>query len=322
MTQITVKKDQAIKYLAARIAKESPQLADLTDEQLERIARAVIVDNLKDDLKRKADLARIDYKKERKTFLTHHAGRTKSIHTQRAYDKALGRLDEWAAKRGIDVLEMKFKDADDFIYALSASAEDRSPASIRLDVAAVSSFFTYLERRFDHIRNPFRGTKARPIKKAKKELAIPDSQEVELIIGALSGLYKAAAVVMTCRGLRVGALPSLSIRVERFTAYSKGKDISGIMPPETIKAIRKAKLDMSAPFAGITAEKIADHIKYAVSRLSKAGLIKTRYSVHDFRHYYAKQEYEKDRDIYRVKELLGHASIQVTEYYLKSLEVK
>src|SRR5208337_1491310 len=195
-------KKQPIKDLALRIAREAPELEDLTQEQLERLAGAVIIENLKDDLKHQADLAGIDYAEEKKIFLE-NAGRVKSIHTRLAYTKAMNKLDAWAAKRGIGVLEMRFKDADDFIYAISA--EGKSPASVRMIVSGTSSFFSFLERRHESIRNPFRGTKARPVKKAVRRLDIPDQKEVKAIIDALDEPYRTAAIIMACRGLRIGA---------------------------------------------------------------------------------------------------------------------
>jgi hypothetical protein len=42
-------------------------------------------------------------------------------------------------------------------------------------------------------------------------------------------------------------------------------------------------------------------------------------SCHDFRHFYAVTEYQKDRDIHRVKDLLHHSSIEITDNYLRSL---
>jgi hypothetical protein len=55
--------------------------------------------------------------------------------------------------------------------------------------------------------------------------------------------YALAASVLFFRGLRVGALTSHTIRGGRFTARSKGKDISGALPDETLAAIRGAGLD-------------------------------------------------------------------------------
>lgn len=303
---------QAVQEVARRIAFQSPALADLTPEQLEQIARAVVLGKLTEDLKKQASLARIDYPAEKKTFLE-QAGKVKSLHTLRAYASALDRMEAWGKKAGVSILEMKAREADDFAYSLQT--EGRAAASIRRDLAAASSFFTFLERRFDEIRNPFRGSKARPEKRAKKETEIPGSGDLKKILGTLDPTMKAAVLCMASRGLRVGALPSLKIQGERFTARSKGKDISGELPREVLEALEASGLDSRRPFAGLKETQIADRFRY---HAREAGF---PFSVHDLRHFFAVKEYKKDRDIYRLKTLLGHASIQVTENYLKSLEI-
>ena len=83
-----------------------------------------------------------------------------------AYTAAPVRLEAFAAIRGLPVLVLKPRDADGFAHELARSG--RAPASVRLDLAACSSFFAFLERRAETVRNPFRGTKARPEKKAAK----------------------------------------------------------------------------------------------------------------------------------------------------------
>ena len=55
--------------MALKIANESPELNDLTTEQLEQIAKIVITQNLTNELNIKAKLANIDYKKEKALFL-------------------------------------------------------------------------------------------------------------------------------------------------------------------------------------------------------------------------------------------------------------
>jgi site-specific recombinase XerD len=304
-----------VRELAARIARESPDLADLSPKQLEVLAKAVVFDDLKNGLKRRADLARIDYQSERKTFLA-VAGRTRSPHTRRAYSAALDRLDTWAEAREFAVLEIKPKDADDYAYSLRVG--DRASASVRRDLAAASSFFTWLERRHESIRNPFRGSKARPEQKAKKEIALPSEAELKIILESLPPIVRAAAVVMASRGLRVGALPGLKLRAGRFTTISKGKRLSGELPVEALVAIKKTGLG-AQPFANTSAAKLADSFRYTVEKL--AGKLAARYSVHDLRHLYAVRQYQASPDIYKLKNLLGHASIQVTERYLKGLEV-
>ncbi|HUW39419.1 MAG TPA: site-specific integrase [Rectinemataceae bacterium] len=306
----------AVDEMAHRIAREAPSLSRLAPEELEAIVRAAVGQRLVRDLDRKVDLAGIDYKAEKETFLG-QAGRTKSPNTRRAYASALIRLEGFAARRVLPVLAMKAKDADDFAYALAA--EGRAPASVNRDIAAGSSFFSFIERRFEVIRNPFRGTKARLEKKAKKGAAYPSEKEAMAILATLPPLVRAAATVMLFRGLRVGALPSLTIRGERFTARSKGKDISGDLPAEVFIVLRAGTIDARRPFAETTETKLADAIRKRTARLAEFGTIKAAYSAHDFRHLYAVTEYRRDRDIYRVSKLLGHASIQVTETYLRGL---
>jgi hypothetical protein len=140
-----------VEELAQRIAREAPTLAQLAPEEIEHVARIVMGQRLVRDLDRKADLAGIDYKVERETFLE-QAGRTKSPNTRRAYTSALDRLETFAARRALPVLAMKPRDADDFAYCLSA--EGRASASVRRDLAAASSFFAFLERRAESVHNP------------------------------------------------------------------------------------------------------------------------------------------------------------------------
>jgi site-specific recombinase XerD len=301
--------------MAMRIKQEAPTLADLNKEQLEQIARLVMAQRLTAELNVKVDLAGIDYKAERETFLN-NAGRTKSGHTAKAYRAGIDRMETWTAVQGINVLELTPAQADDFIYSLRDS---RASASIRLDVAAASSFFTWLHRRHNSIENPFRGSRARPAQKAVKKIELPAALEVETIIRELPAMLAAAAAVMAYRGLRAGALPTLSITGGKFTGHSKGKDISGIMPAAALDAIKAAALPLHSPFAGTAANTLEQRIIRAVKKLYEVGKLAACYSCHDFRHYYAVTEYKADKDIHRVSKLLGHASIQITETYLRGL---
>ena len=309
--------------MAAHIAREAPTLASLSQEQLEQIARLVMTQRLVDELKVAVNLAAIDYHAEKRTFLE-NAGRTNSVHTRTGYSAALGRLEAWTARQGIAPLELTPALADDWIYSLKA--EGRAAASVRLDTAAASSFFTFLHRRYTAIDNPFRGTKARPAKKAVRETAIPDVKEVKALIAALPPMEAAAASVMVYRGLRAGSLPTLSIAGGRFTAHSKGKAIAGELPAAAMKAIKAAALPLRAPFAAPERYKATNwtntlekRITAKTKELHHAGKLKAAYSCHDLRHFYAVTDYRKNHDIHRLCKLLDHASIQVTETYLKGL---
>ena len=310
----------SVQDMAMRIAREAPTLADLNSEQLEQIARLVITQRLTNELHTAANLAGIDYAAERETFLK-NAGSTDSKHTHRSYRSAMTRLEAYTERAKLSPLELTPARADDFIYSLKGNA---APASIRRDVAACSSFFTWLERRHEGIKNPFRGTKARPALKNKKELTIPkNTAEVKKIIAALPAYEAAAVSVMAYRGLRIGGLPEMEITGDRFKTRSKGKSISGALADNVLSAIKAANVsDKRRPFAGITQEALARRIEYHIGKLFQAGKIKAAYSCHDFRHFYAVTEYGKDKDIKRLQGLLFHSGIQITGRYLRDLGIE
>ena len=314
MDAIAIRAGQDIKDMAAILAAY-PAPDKWTPEQKRQAVQFAALLDTAQKMIAAAGIAGIDYSVEKGTFLK-NAGRTGSEHTRAGYRAALGRLDAWAARQKISPLELTPAQADDFIYSLRG---DRAAASVRLDISAASSFFTWLERRHAGVKNPFRGTKARPAEKAVKKTEAPDAPDVETIIRGLPADLAAAAAVMAYRGLRAGALPTLSISGTRFTGHSKGKDIAGTLPPEALEAVKAATLPLRGPFSGILPNTLEKQIARAIGKLHKAGEVKAPYSCHDLRHFYAITEYRKDNDLYRVMKLLGHASIAITARYLKSL---
>ena len=311
-----VKAVERVKAVARRIATEAPRLADLPAADLDRLARAVVAEELKGELKQAADLERIDYPVERETFIS-RASRTGSARTKDLYRRALGRLEAWCSAQGISPLELTPARADDWIADLRG--QGRAPATVNLDVAAASAFWTWMERRHAELRNPFRGTRARPPRKAARKLAIPSDVEIRILEASADPVLRAAIVMMSQAGLRVGALPSLSITGSRWTAMTKGKEQSGKVPEEAREAIQRAGLSLRSPFKAFTATRLLDRFRYLVEKQHAAGKIKARYSVHDLRHAYAVRLYQATHDVYQVEKALGHANVSVTETYLRSL---
>jgi site-specific recombinase XerD len=298
--------------LVSFLVHETPSLESLPRDELKAIAKAVVFDGFKESLKNRVELEKINYTEKKDTFLSRASKRSKA--TFKSYTTSLDTLEAWTARRGISVLEMKAKDADAFIDSLEGSS-----SRVRLRVAACSSFFTFLDRETDgRVKNPFRGTKARP-KKQTKVPEVPTWEEIETIKSVVAPPIQAAITVMVEHGLRVGALPTLVIRAGRYSGYSKGKGISGEISPKVVSAIKEAGLDARTPWANLSEDAVRNAFKYASRKLYRAGTIEAPYSVHDLRHYFAITEYRKDKDIYRLKTLLGHASIQVTEIYLRGI---
>lgn len=293
------------------LEKETPSLESLPREETLKVAKAMVFDNLKEDLKRRVELAGIDYKAKRESFLS----RYKSNATKKAYGASLDALEAWAERAGKNVLELKARDADNFINSL-----DGSPSTVRLRVSAVSAFYTFLDRDTDgRIRNSFRGTKERPGKAAKVPI-VPKAEEMPIILEALSPAMKAAMITILEHGFRVGALPTLEIWGGRFKGESKGKNEDGEIGTTVQKAIKIAGLDAKSPWKDFKADQIRDAFRYATGQLYKAGKIVAPYSIHDLRHYFAINFYIKNHDIYALKEALGHSSIAVTETYLRGLK--
>jgi site-specific recombinase XerD len=311
----------AVQEMALRIAREAPDLADLNGEQLEQIARMVMTQRLTDELHTAANLAAVDYSKERETFLND----AKSSHTRRAYTSALARLETWASREGINPLAMNAMQADQFIRYLKE--EGRAAASTRRDIAAASAFFSFMERYHAAIKNPIRGTRIRPPNENKKEAVIPSRKDYKTITANVPITERAIIATLALRGLRAGALPTLEKKGGKYHGKSKGKTLKegeteGItLPPAVIETIKAAGLDVKKPFVWIKANAIERRINYHIGKLYAAGKIADAYSCHDFRHFFAVNEYRKDKDILRVSKLLNHAGTHITDKYLRSLGV-
>jgi site-specific recombinase XerD len=245
----------------------------------------------------------------------------------------LSALETWAGREGINPLELNAWQADRYIGELKA--QGKAAATTRRDVAAVSAFYTWLERYHTQIKNPIRGTRIRPANENAKEIQIPTEKDYKTIIADLPPIERAIVIVMATRGLRAGALPGLELRGEKYHGKSKGKyltenDTAGItLPPEALEAIKAAGLDIKKPFAWQTrqgtpnnANAIEGRINFYIGKLHQAGNIAARYSAHDFRHYFAIREYEANKDIFRLSKLLNHAGIQVTQTYLRGIGVE
>jgi len=308
--------NNAAENMALRIANQSPKLSDLTQEQLEQIARIVMTQNLTNELSDKAKIANIDYKAEKTMFLM-MASKSGSEHTQSSYLKALVKLERHAKKNGLDILRLTPGQADDFIYSLTGSPNTKS-----IIIAGVSAFYSYLERRYSVIKNPIRGTKARPVKKTVRELEIPTEIELVAILNELPELEKMAVYIMAYRGLRIGALNKLKVWGNKYQSVSKGKSIYGELPIEVIANIRQSELSNKTPFESLTTNALKLRIYRQTMRLCKEGKINAAYSAHDFRHYFAVAQYQNDKDIYRLSKLMDHSSISITEGYLRSLKIE
>jgi Site-specific recombinase XerC len=310
-----VENNNSVDFIIRKIAKESPQLKDLNNEQLEQIAKIVITQKLTKEMDDKANIADIDISNEINLFIQ-QAGRTKSIYTKSIYRQAIATLLRYARKNQINILMMNYAQADDFIYSLTGA-----PKTIRLKIAAISSFYSFLERRHTAVKNPIRGTKARPQDKTVKPTEIPTDEEMQIIIDSLPDYEKLAVYIMAYRGLRIGALNRLKIWGNGFQTISKGKEINGEFSDDILSMLKKSSLNYKMPFCDLSTGALKVRIIRATQKLHRQGKINAPYSAHDFRHYFAVSNYLQDKDIYRLSKLLDHSNIAITQTYLKALKI-
>jgi site-specific recombinase XerD len=76
----------------------------------------------------------------------------------------------------------------------------------------------------------------------------------------------------------------------------------------------RAALELRGNFADLSAQAIADRLRYLADKLRREGVCEA----HDLRHAFADKYYEgSGHDLYTTQKVLGHASIRVTERYLR-----
>lgn len=303
------------------IKQIAPELAALPEDQRDYIFKNAAYNKLTDKAGKVLTIFGIDWEAEREAFLNSY----QSPHTRRSYKAAITRFENWASREGISPAAANYGEMDNYINAMKA--EGRASVSVRRDIAALSAFFSYLERRHEGVKNTVRGTKKRPPDSPKKPPKVPTAEEVEIIISNAKPQLAAALSVMAFRGLRCGALPGLSAWGGQFETMSKGKTIRGTLPERAVKAIEAAGLSLKKPFEGLVTNNLEKEAEYHVKRLYKTGKLERRdakgnpviFNCHSMRHFFSVTEYARDKDIHRVKELLGHSSIAVTDKYLRSI---
>jgi len=313
-----------LEKIEKQLASSAPALHELSKEQIEKVARFALLTKYAETMKKDAEIIAADYQKQFNKFISIQ----KSEHTKKGYKRAFDCFAKYLLLTGIDnPLKTTPETADNFI--LWMETEKKAASTIRRNIAAISSFFSYIARYNENIRNPFKGTRLIPKRENKHLITneIPANNlklfktEIKTITEAAPEPLKTMIVFMANRGLRAGAFSEMNIDGNRFYTKSKGKRIAGELPEICLDALNAAGLKKTLPFQGWTTGRISSAFQWIVTKLYNAGKIHYKYSPHDLRHYFALSEYTRTKDIYRLKELLNHANIGTTEIYLKGLQV-
>ncbi len=299
-------------------------------------------DKVKDALGQTVKAARFDLGKVFGEFLIDGE---KAERTQQTYRAEVDRFVTWLDREGIHVLQVQRSDVNRF---KSTIAERFSANTVRLTLASASSFYHYLEAERYIDRNPFAYIKypKREYKKAIKPdqgspIPVMSEAEYQAIVEALERKAKAEGnrvydeasresarrllpVVhfLATYGLRIGDVLTLRLEEEeRFSYKQKGGQVrTKSLRPILQEILAESGNTKRQPFKGIAKVTIQAGIRRLTVGLSARGVIRHPYSCHDFRHYYAVRLYQETKDIYTVKQELGHATVGVTEIYLSGLK--
>ena len=126
--------------------------------------------------------------------------------------------------------------------------------------------------------------------------------------------------MMARYGLRISGVLTARFGNEYFSVRVKGDKVRTLeLEPETKDLLARAGVVRREPFAGIGKSTVQNAFSKIARQLMVYGRIRHQYSWHDLRHYFAVNLYRKTRDVYAVKEALGHATVSITEVYLAGL---
>lgn len=267
-----------------------------------------------------------------------------SKHTRTAYEDAIARLEAFCASKGLHPTSIKRVDAELFLQSsycrnTKDNKRERAPNCLRITLAGLSSFYGQLAIMSDgRISNPFLKMTAKPKKAYAKDKEVPSKDELDAILANTSGVVRCAIAFMAFRGFRIGALPNLvlSTRDDKtiFTTFTKGEEQRGEIPLELMTYI--GNLSRKKPFEGMNEQLLQRRVQAALDKLARAGIIAghkttrvvnrkkqdiivSNYSCHSFRHYFACTTYKQDKDIERLRALLNHSTLDITQVYLRSL---
>jgi site-specific recombinase XerD len=315
--------------VAKTIAFDVPTLKDLTSEQLKKVAELVIMERYKNELNKEVELSKFDFCEMKDLFISTFG----SENTKAAYKVALSQFETFCNGCGVsNLLAVSAAVIDDFIY--SQVKENKSNSTVRRNVRALSSFFTFCERRSNGIiKNVVKGTKATPKEKTTNKNKFYSygvdlnglnrvKSDFDKIINNIENKELKAIIYISIKsGLRVGAFAGLSIHGNKYKTFSKGKEITGLFDDQTISYIDGLGIKHNKPFERYTDTRLKNLFKYHTNKLFKQGVISANYSFHDMRHYFSLNNYLTHKDIYRLSKELNHSSIAITEKYLKGLKV-
>jgi len=253
-----------------------------------------------------------------------------SIHTVKAYARDLRELRGFLERRHRSV-KRPDQVRREMVVQFAISLKGQAPLTVRRKVAAVASFYGFLQDTGGVASNPARGL---PLPKVAKALvtALGEEQARALLEAAHTPWHRALLALLLFAGLRRSevtaiTLDDLDLAGAQLLVRGKGAKQRVVpLTPAVLEAIReylpcRPQTDSShlfvsrvggRPIHGRVAGRMLDRV------LERADLDHAGITPHRLRHSFATYLIRSGVDIRTVQELLGHADLQTTASYLHS----
>jgi len=299
------------------------ETTELTQEQVNYILNHIKYDKLKSSFETEIKKNETDFIALLEDFLN-----TLKPGTRKTYEKFLRQF----VNNEKNLFYFTKKDADEYVMNLS---NVYSSSSVRLFVSALSSFCSKLVR-WDVLEYNIWYGVTLPDSQRSVELVVPDDKDVKTLLDYYKELSYCKCVsestqesarkmfiaitLLSETGLRVGALAELIVNGDMYSTVSKGKKVRGKLPESFFQAIEFTGMSISV-LKDLNKPMVQFNLSNACKKLHSEKKIAHVYHPHSFRHYYAVKQYREHKDIYTVSRLLNHASVQITQRYLESMEI-
>jgi site-specific recombinase XerD len=316
-------------------------LGQLPADLQEKIRKYAMLDIYKDKAKEeiKAKNMDIDY------YIDLWIKTKKSKYTRLFYSREIAAFKDYMNSQGINPILCNAVSVDNYIIFLK---EKYSNNSVRQKISICSSFYSTLKRYGIITINPFYNCPL-PNKEYKKAIKTDQGKtspvmnkdeykEIEKELNRRVNLKGKSSRVTNSRksarmllpvihfmaayGLRIGAIQTVCLYKDFFTVTEKGNQSKRVeLKEETKEVVKKYRVNKNF-FAGVKKITIQVAVKRITGYLKDKGIIRHAYTCHDFRHFFATNLYRNTKDIVRVKNALGHSSLNVTDIYLQGIGIK
>ena len=202
-------------------------------------------------------------------------------------------------------------------------SEEHASSTVNTMLAAVNGFFRYMG--WSDIV-----VKLLKIQKAlfRDEARELSCKEYEQLVRAADqeGNSRLSLLIQTicATGIRVSELKYVTVEAVqkgKTEVFNKGKRRMIFLPAKLCHIlkhyIKKRKIESGAVFVTKTGNPLdrSNIWRYMKSLCDKAGVDASKVFPHNLRHLFARKFYDKEKDAYRLADILGHSSINTTRIY-------